>query len=37
MRAQSILFGNGLNLLNAGTPSWDDLLKILWIRIFQTP
>lgn len=27
MRAQSILFGNGLNLLNAGTPSWDDLLN----------
>ena len=23
----SILYGNGLNLLNEGTPSWDDLLK----------
>ena len=27
MSLQSILFGNGLNLLNEGTPSWDDLLK----------
>lgn len=27
IRHQSILFGNGLNLLNEGTPSWDDLLK----------
>ena len=27
MRPQSILFGNGLNLLNEGTPSWDDLLR----------
>lgn len=26
-RIQSVLFGNGLNLLNEGTPSWDDLLK----------
>lgn len=27
MRPQSILFGNGLNLLNEGTLSWDNLLK----------
>ena len=27
MRPQSILFGNGLNLLNEGTVSWNDLLK----------
>lgn len=27
MRPQSILFGNGLNLLSEGIPSWDDLLK----------
>lgn len=27
MRPQSILYGNGLNLLNEGTPSWEELLK----------
>lgn len=29
MRAQSILYGNGLNLLNNGTASWDELLKVI--------
>lgn len=27
MKPQSILFGNGLNRLTDGNPSWDDLLK----------
>ncbi len=27
MITQSILFGNGLNLLNKGTPSWERLIK----------
>lgn len=34
MNQQSILFGNGFNLLTQGTPSWDDLIydisSILW-------
>ena len=29
MHYQSILFGNGLNLLSPGNPSWDQLLKEL--------
>lgn len=27
MKTQSILFGNGINLLTKGNPSWEDLLK----------
>lgn len=27
MKSQSILFGNGLNRLTDGNPSWDDLMK----------